>query len=264
MTSTAQARDGVAIAYDFRGDLGDGPFAVVFVHGWAGNRTYWQGQVEAMSDRYPVLALDLGGHGESGRGRLDWNLPAFGDDVVAVVDRIGAQQVALVGHSMGGDAIVYAAQQLGERVVGLVWVDAFRSLGDEPVSGPEAVDEFLAPFRADFAAAVGQFARSLFPTTGDLATVERIAADMVAFPSEIGLGSLQYALNRQPPLLAAMAEIDAPITAINPDIGPTDIDSLRRHGVEPVVVDGVGHYVMLDAPERFNAILADMLVAFEP
>src|SRR4051794_20370689 len=219
MTSTAHARDGLDIAYDVYGEPDGGRFAVVFVHGWAGNRSYWQGQVEGLGERYPIVTLDLGGHGESGRGRPDWNLAAFGDDVVGVVDAIGADRVALVGHSMGGDAIVYAAQQLGERVTGLVWVDAFRSLGNEPVSGPEAVDAFLAPFRADFRTAVEQFARSLFPATADPTTVDHIAADMVAFPSDVGLGSLQYALNREPPLLAAMAETDAPIAAINPDIG---------------------------------------------
>jgi pimeloyl-ACP methyl ester carboxylesterase len=71
-----------------------------------------------------------------------------------VVDDIGAQRFALVGHSMGGDAIVHAARRLGDRVVGLVWVDVFRSLGDEPVSSHEQVEAFVAPFRDDFEAAV--------------------------------------------------------------------------------------------------------------
>ena len=52
-----------------------------------------------------------------------------------------------------------------------------------------------------------------------------------------------------------MSEISAPIVAINPDIAPTDVDSLRRHGVEPIMLEGVGHFLMLEAPERFNAVL---------
>jgi hypothetical protein len=39
--------------------------------------------------------------------------------------------------------------------------------------------------------------------------------------------------------------------AINPNISPTDIDSLRRYGVEPILVADVGHFPMLEAPDRF-------------
>ncbi len=155
MTSS---RDGVEIAYATYGaDDGAGGPAVVLVHGWAGNRTYWADQIDYLAERYQVIAIDLGGHGESRLGRVDWNLAAFGDDVVAVVDEIGASRVALVGHSMGGDAVVHAARQLGDRVVGLVWVDVFRSLGNEAVSSPEEVEAFVAPFRDDFAGAVDRF-----------------------------------------------------------------------------------------------------------
>jgi hypothetical protein len=46
-----------------------------------------------------VVVVDLGGHGQSGLGRSDWNMQAFGDDVVAVVEEVGAQKVVLVGHA---------------------------------------------------------------------------------------------------------------------------------------------------------------------
>src|SRR5918995_1735065 len=122
----SRSRDGVEIAYASYG-AGDGVDAptVALVHGWSGNRGYWAHQIDFLVKRYCVIAVDLGGHGESGLGRDDWNLAAFGDDVVAVIDEVGARRVALVGHSMGGDAIVHAARRLGDRVTGLVWVDAF-------------------------------------------------------------------------------------------------------------------------------------------
>jgi pimeloyl-ACP methyl ester carboxylesterase len=259
----ARTADGVDIAYEVCGDAADATFAVVLVHGWAGNRTYWDHQVAHLCDRYQVVTVDLGGHGESGVGRADWTLPAFGDDVVAVVEEIDAPRVVLVGHSMGGDAAVHAARRLGHQVAGIVWVDVLRSLGDEPVSPPDVVDAFVAPFRDDFRAAVDRFARSLFPAAADPALVDRIAAEMAAVREDATLGSIGYALNRHPSIIAAISEIRAPIAAINPDIGPTDVESLRRHGVEPVIVEGVGHFLMLEAPERFNAALDATLAAFE-
>ncbi len=256
----ARSRDGVEIAYEAHGDVANP--AVVLVHGWAGNRTYWRHQIDPLAAKYYVVALDLGGHGESGVGRKDWNLPAFGDDVVAVVDQLGLGKIALVGHSMGGDAIVFAATQLGSRVAGMVWVDTLRSLGDEPVSTPEMIDGFAAPFREDFAAAVDGFARSLFPADSDSALVDQVAADMAGAPRDAAVGSIGYALNRHPPLIAALKQIEAPLVAINPDVSPTDIESLQAHGVETTIVAGVGHFLMLEDPDQFNPVLISALKAF--
>ncbi len=81
-----------------------------------GGRTFWNRKVDVLTERYGVVAMDLGGHGESGTGRGDWNLPASGDDVVAVIEAVGARDVALVGHSMGGDGIVFAARYAAVRI----------------------------------------------------------------------------------------------------------------------------------------------------
>ena len=263
MQQMTVSRDGVEIAYATYGAAPgvDAP-AVVLVHGWSGNRAYWARQVEFLAERHHVIAVDLAGHGESGLGRSDWNLAAFGDDIVAVIDAVGPERVALVGHSMGGDAIVHAAQRLGDRVVGLVWVDAFRSLGNEPASSPDEVEAFLAPFREDFGAAVQRFLSTMFLEGADGDLLDQIAAGMAAVPQDVALGCLRHARNRQPPILAALPHIAAPIVAINPGLGTTDVDSLRRHGVETIVLDDVGHFLMIEAPHRFNPVLSATLASF--
>jgi pimeloyl-ACP methyl ester carboxylesterase len=258
-----RSSDGVEIAYETHGArVGTDAPSVVLVHGWAGNRSYWDQQVAFLAEQLDVIALDLGGHGESGFGRADWTLEAFGDDVLAVVDEAGAQKVALVGHSMGGDAILHAARQLGDRVIGLVWVDVVRSLGNEPRSSPEDVEAFLAPFVDDYEGAVDRFVRNMFPADAGGALVDHIASDMATAPREAALGSLRYALNREPAILRNVAEIAAPIVAINPDIQPTDADSMRRHGVETIVLNDVGHFLMIEDPGQFNPLLAQTLASF--
>lgn len=62
---------------------------MVLVRGWAGNRTDRDHSIAFLGERHQVVATDLGGHGESGLSRANWNLPAFGDDVVAVLDEVG-------------------------------------------------------------------------------------------------------------------------------------------------------------------------------
>src|SRR5262245_26315272 len=124
MDQIAIAPDGVRIAFE---DHGAELPALVFVHGWSCDRTYWRGQAP-LAERHRVVTIDLAGHGESGVDRASWTMAAFGGDVAAVVEQLGLDDAVLIGHSMGGDVIVEAAPLLGGRVRGLVWVDVYPSL----------------------------------------------------------------------------------------------------------------------------------------
>jgi pimeloyl-ACP methyl ester carboxylesterase len=114
----ATSPDGLRIAYEALGSGAPGAPALVFVHGWSCDRSYWNGQLDAFSSDYKVVAVDLAGHGESALGRKDWSIAAYGGDVAAVVKKLGLTRVILIGHSMGGDVNAEAARQLRGRVVG--------------------------------------------------------------------------------------------------------------------------------------------------
>ena len=104
--------DGVRIAYRVQGR---GDTAIVLVHGWACDSSYWREQLAALSARYTVVTMDLAGHGASGTNRSDWRIARYGDDVAAVVAALRLHRVVLVGHSMGGPVIVAASQRLPAR-----------------------------------------------------------------------------------------------------------------------------------------------------
>ena len=78
---TIDSFDGVPISYEVRGN---GSPALVFVHGWSCDRTYWKAQVEPFAVNHKVVTIDLAGHGESGTQRSDWTMEAFSEDVAAV------------------------------------------------------------------------------------------------------------------------------------------------------------------------------------
>jgi pimeloyl-ACP methyl ester carboxylesterase len=247
--------DGIRIAYDA---AGEGTPALVFVHGWSCDRTYWQGQLPPFARRFKVVAVDLAGHGESGLKRKEWTIAAFGGDVAAVVEKLDLKRVVLIGHSMGGDVIVAAARQLPGRVAGLVWVDAYKEL--ESTNTPEEVQAFMAPFRANFEAATRNFVRGrMFVPSSDPALVEHVAADMSSEPPAVGLGALESALTFDREIPGALKELNLPVFAINPDNRPTDIASMKRHGVEVVLMPGVGHFLMMEDPERFNRLLGTVI-----
>jgi pimeloyl-ACP methyl ester carboxylesterase len=154
---------------------------------------------------------------------------------------------------MGGDAIVEAARRLPGRVAGLIWVDTYTQLGTPRT--PEQVQALVAPFRANFVESTRVFVRAMFPPTADRSLVERVAADMSAAPPEVALGAMVSSLSFDREIPPALQELKLPVVALNPDNRPTDKPSLERHGVEVVIMPGVGHFLMMEDPERFNPLL---------
>ncbi|HWO80811.1 alpha/beta hydrolase, partial [Gaiella sp.] len=162
MKEIARSADGIPVHFEV---VGEGARPLVFVHGWSCDRTYWSEQIEHFARSHEVVAIDLAGHGESSGGRRAWTMPAFGGDVVAVIEKLGLADVVLIGHSMGGDVIVEAALALPGRVAGLVWVDTYSTLGG--VRTPAEIEEFVRPFRQDFRSAVEAFVRRMFVPASD-------------------------------------------------------------------------------------------------
>ena len=250
----AHSADGIAIHFDAEGG---GTPALVFVHGWSCDRGYWDAQFAPFAERHRVVRVDLAGHGESGSGRREWTMAAFGGDVACVLEQLGVDEAILVGHSMGGDVIVETALQVPERVSGLVWVDVYTTLG-QPRSDEET-NAFVDPFRQDFVTATRDFVRGTFPSGADPALVERVATDMSAAPPDVALDALVRAFTNDGPVVTGLRRLAVQVVAVNPDSRPTDIEALGRHGVTTVVMNGVGHFPMLEAPDRFNRLLAQVV-----
>jgi pimeloyl-ACP methyl ester carboxylesterase len=249
-TAFATAPDGVRIAY-----VADGTRkpALVFVHGWSCDRRYWSLQLQAFAKYYQVVGLDLAGHGESGVNRSRWTIAAFGADVAAVVDALKLEKVVLVGHSMGGDVIAEAARPLKGRVAGLVWVDTYKRLGTARTD--DEVGAIVTPLRTNFAEATRHLVRGMFQPGADPGLVDLVVTDMASAPPAVGVGALEAALRYDRDMPAALAELKLPVIAINPETPPTDVASMSKHGVEVIVMSDVGHFPMLESPDRFNRLL---------
>src|SRR5881227_3753053 len=83
---TVRAADGLGLVCEVRGT---GDTALVFLHGWCGDREYWKHQAGAFAADYRVVTLDQAGHGESGKDRKVWNADGLAGDVEAVVKELG-------------------------------------------------------------------------------------------------------------------------------------------------------------------------------
>ena len=240
---------------------GHGDPAVLLVHGWACDENYWHAQLDALKAHYTVVTLNLAGHGASGGNRTDWSIGNYAQDVAAVAREIPNPQLVLVGHSMGADVALAATPLIGERVICVVAVEALRSVGEPPLTAHD-IDRRVAPFSADFVGTTRNFvSSSLFEAGADPALVQKVAYNMSLRSPAVAVPSMRALL--QMDLAGLLPSIHVPVYAINSDLLPTDAARIRRAlpDFHLDVLDHTGHFLMLEAPARFNPLLLQDLQA---
>jgi pimeloyl-ACP methyl ester carboxylesterase len=112
--------DGQRLAYDVRGE---GPRVAVLLHGLLLSQRMHEALAGALAERgNRVVTLDLLGHGESDRPLDMWrySMPAFGREVVALLDHLDVREAAVLGTSLGANVALEVAVAAPERVRGLV------------------------------------------------------------------------------------------------------------------------------------------------
>jgi pimeloyl-ACP methyl ester carboxylesterase len=249
-----KSKDGTEIAYSV---YGKGETAIVFIHGWSCDQTYWKNQINTFAQNYTVVTIDLAGHGNSGLTRKNYTMDFFGEDVASVVNNLNLNKVILAAHSMGGSVAVYAANKLKGKVLGIIGVDTFQSLGEEfPAEQREA---FLKPFKENFPATAKWFVGSMFPKTADSLLVKSISEDMSSAPADVALSAMEnmFADNGTEQL----KQLEVPIISINCDIWPIGLENNRKlvKSFEIKMMNGYGHFLMLEDSEKFNKLLAEAI-----
>jgi pimeloyl-ACP methyl ester carboxylesterase len=254
-SEVVNASDGVPIHYSVEGK---GDPALVFIHCWACNRHFWDNQVAEFSKTYRVVTIDLPGQGESGQGRKTYSVESYGDDVKTVVKKLNLKRVVLVGSSMGGPIALEATRRMPDRVVAIVPVDTLQNVEDK--LPPDQLDAVFKQMQADFKSATTSLLNQFFfsPTT-PMAVRERIINETIAQKPEVVLPILKAVFSYD--AAPAIKEVKVPIRAINADRVPTNLEVNRKYApqFDVVIIKGTGHYPMLEDPERFNQMLAEIL-----
>jgi pimeloyl-ACP methyl ester carboxylesterase len=244
---------------------------VVLVHGGAAHAHWWDHVAPLLTRDCGVVAIDLSGHGDSGR-RDRYPTSTWAREIVAVAEHAGiAGPPVVVGHSMGGWVAITAAAEQGDRLGGIVILDS-------PVSQRAPEEEAAAE-----GAAFGplrtyptlEAALSRFRTVPDQPTSLPYVLDHVArtsvrtteggwtwkfdpriFDRPVPTGELLRQVRCRVALLRSEHGL------VTPDIGEYMYEQLGR--LAPVVeVPLAHHHVMLDQPIPLVTGLRTLLADWE-
>lgn len=105
---------------------------LVFIHGLGSNMRAWDKNIAELSGQYRCIRLDLAGYGKSGKGKYQGGMSYYAAHIKAFCSALGLKKVILVGHSMGGQIALTAANaypELVEKIV-LIAPAGFETFGD--------------------------------------------------------------------------------------------------------------------------------------
>ncbi len=247
---------------------GTGGTPIVFVHGFACDRSDWRAQLEHFSPARQVIACDLPGHGASPGGAADCTIERFGDEVAALLEDLAAPAL-LVGHSLGCRVVLQAYRRAPARATALVLVDGSRMGTGDPVQAADAMRAAI-----DFAG-YPAFAEALFSgmfltrTAAAAAVIERakrlpVEIGSRLFPAMVRWDAkdmeLALAAVRVPLLVIQCTTINAERKRVPLKAGQTtpwlDLVRSRVPGARIEVIPDTGHFPQIETPDKVNALIA--------
>lgn len=193
---------------------------VLALHGLRSYAHTWDGVADALAGENRVIAPDFRGRGESDWDpKRDYFTNAYVSDTEALVDHLGLQRFAIIGHSMGGTvAYAYAARHPDQ--VSLLIIEDIGPGSSTTTSGADRIVHEMESTPADFDSleAVHAYWRTIRPAISDEALASRVAHTV----REVGNGRWAWKLD--------MAGIAAARISGDPS-GPVDlwgcVESLR-------------------------------------
>ena len=245
----------------------DGP-TVVLAHCWTGVKAFW-GPVarRLVADGHRVVLYDQRGHGASTVGSDPMTTDRLGEDLKAVLDDLGADELVLAGHSMGGMTIqalaVHHPDVVRDHVRGVVLVATAAQVLPRPLI-PALVDLALGEAAL---APLGRGDRALAVTRGALgrsahrAHVQATADGFFGTPAAVRSGFLtaMSAMDYRD----GLADISVPTTVL---VGTHDrltpprrarLLAERIPAAELVVLPGAGHMLPIEEPERVTEAIVE-------
>ena len=238
--------------------LGTGDTALVFVHGWTCNMNFWRYQVPAFDGKLRIILIDLPGHGESDKPKIDYSMDLFAKSVDAVLKDAGVEKAVLAGHSMVTPVIRQFVRLYPKKTASLIVVDgALRA----PKFKPGEFDKFVARFTGpDWKETLGQMIDGMTKDSPAEAR-QAIKSGMGSAPQHVTVSAMKEMFN--PAIWKDDEKIEVPLQVIvakGPNWPPDYEQFVRKIApqVDYHVMDGVGHFLMMEKPKEFN----DLMTAF--
>ena len=224
---------------------------LLLLHGYPLDHHLWDDVAPLLEDTFELILPDLRGFGESTIVDSPFTMDDYASDIAGLLDQLGIQKTAIVGHSMGGYVALAFARLYPERVSGLGLVSSqvladppdrkegrYKSAADVSDKGIGGVVETMTPkFTSD--EPLQAFARETMERQQPAAFIGSLKAMAERMDSTPLLSSFKF------PVVIIHGEADALIPIARAREVKKTIP--QAHLVE---LNGAGHMPMMEAKEE--------------
>lgn len=252
---------------------------LVLIPGWSQTAAQFRRQLEGLSDRYRVIAIDMRGHGDSDKPAHGYRIQRLAQDVRQALVAMDLQEVTILGHSMGCSVLWCYFDLFGaERVSKFVFCDEPPMLTADPTWTAQQAEDAGAIFTPE---AVTQTMNALAGSDG-VATTTGFVGGMVT--SKMPVETLQWMIAENLKLPRAhaatllynhchqdwrdvFARIDVPSLFIGGRVSlvpwksvawaASQVKGARLEIFEEA--EGGQHFMFEENPAKFNRIVAEFI-----
>lgn len=243
------------------GDPAEQP-VLAFVNSLGTDFRIWDQVAARFAEDYCILLYDKRGHGLSDLGQGPVTIDRHVDDLVALLDEFGIEQLGLVGLSIGGLIAQRFALRAPDRLAALVLSDTAAKIGDA-----EGWNNRIAAIEAGGLESIGDATMERWFTAayrGAEAMPMRVWRNMLTRQSAAGYIASSAAI-RDADLTADLGRIDVPTLvlvgeddrATPPDLARTMAEAIP--GARFSVIPGAGHLPCIEQPEAMADLIEDLL-----
>jgi non-heme chloroperoxidase len=254
-TSRFAQLEGIKVHYE---SYGKGSQAVVFIHGWSCDLTFWKAQLPAIGSKTRAIAIDLPGHGQSDKPRIAYTMDLYARAIDAVLRDAGIEGAILVGHSNGVPVVRQFYRRYPEKTKGLVLVDGTL----RPFFDKARMEKFIEPLKAaNYAETAGRFIDGMVQPIKDQAERTAIKSAMLATPQYVAVSEMEAITD---PAIWTEDKITVPVLVIlaKQPLWTADYEQFVRNlapNVDYQQWEGVSHFLMMDKPTEFNQAILTYL-----
>lgn len=234
--------------------------AAVFLHGWGANRSLYDNIIASVEKKYKVIAPDFPGFGGSDEPKEAWDVGAYADFVIELLQKLDVKKAVLVGHSFGGRVIfkLFEKENLPFEIDKVILID---SAGVKPKkTAKQKIKQRM--YKISKLVLTAKPVRKLFPDAMENLRKKNGSADYNA-ASPMMRRCLVLAVNED--LTHVFPRVYAPTLLIwgdRDDATPISDARLMEEKIPDcglVICEGAGHYSFLQQPEKCRRVICSFL-----
>ncbi len=254
-SATFRTSDGVSLHYF---DAGSGP-ALVLIPGWTMAADIFEPQINELSQRFRVVALDPRSQGDSEKTADGNTLERHAQDISELLEHLDLHDAVLLGWSNGvPDALTFVDQNGTAKLRGLVLVDGFVNVSDPQMQ--KAMFGMLKSFQADRHKFTDGFVRSMYASKQPEEYILRVEKQSLKTPTNTAVVEIFNVVSKGD-FTPILAKVDKPVLYICgarlESQGKIVVSNVAKARVE--VFKDAGHAMFVDDAERFDHVVSDFV-----